>query len=190
MIRRLLLALLMVLGVAGCGVTIESHPRGVEPPPGPFAGLVSAQPSAPATAASGSIDETLYFVRDGKLVAVTRHVDRAATVAEAVAALQAGPTETERGTGLSTSLAGPGVVTAITVNGDQASIALTAPVDGGSRADETLAYAQLVCTLTARPDIHSVVFTSDGQPIGVPRGDGSLSPGPLTAADYSMLLGK
>lgn len=188
MIRRSVVAALMALAVSGCGVTIESHPRGVEPPPGPFAGLMSAQPSAPATAASGSVDEMLYFVRDGKLVAVTRHVDSAASVDEAVATLQAGPTEAERGAGLTTALAGTDVVTGITVTGDQASIALTAAVEGGSRADETLAYAQLVCTLTARSDIRSVVFTSDGQPIGVPRGDGSLSQVPLTAADYGMLL--
>ncbi|MEV0271482.1 GerMN domain-containing protein [Hamadaea sp. NPDC050747] len=190
MIRRLILTALLTLTVAGCGVTVEPHPRGVEPPPGPFAGLASAQPSAPATAASGSVDQTLYFVRDGRLVAVTRHVDNPATVDEAVAALQAGPTETERASGLATALAGTDVVTGITVAGDQASIALTAPVEGGSRADETLAYAQLVCTLTARTDIRSVVFTSNGQPIGVPRGDGALSTEPLTAADYSTLVGE
>ncbi|MEV6968314.1 GerMN domain-containing protein [Hamadaea sp. NPDC051192] len=186
-----LLAVLLVagVGVTGCGVPAESEPRSVSPPPGPFAGLSSPVPSAPATTATGRLTEMLYFVLDGKLIPVTRRVDAQPTVDELINALQVGPTKTERDTGLSTALGGTNVVAAFSVAGDRVELTLTAPVDGNGRADEALGYAQLVCTLTARGDIHGVVFTRDGHPVGVPRGDGSLSEGPLTAADYSMLLG-
>ncbi|MEV0273583.1 GerMN domain-containing protein [Hamadaea sp. NPDC050747] len=187
--RRRVAVLLTVLLAAGCGVPAESDPRSVSPPPGPFAGLSSPVPSAPATTPTGRLTEVLYFVLDGKLVRINRRVDAWPTVDELISALQAGPTQTERDTGLATALGGTDVVAAVSVVGDRAEIALAVPVEGSGRADEALGYAQLVCTLTARGDIHGVVFTRNGLPVGVPRGDGSLSEGPLTATDYSELLG-
>ncbi|NUR69704.1 MAG: GerMN domain-containing protein [Hamadaea sp.] len=185
--RNVLLA--AVLLVAGCGVSTESDPRGVSPPPGPFAGLTSPRPSAPATAATGRIDEVLYFILAGRLVPVTRRVDLQPSVTELISALRAGPAPTEREAGLTTALGGTDVVAAVSISGSRVELALAAPVEGSGRADEALAYAQLVCTLTAHADIQDVVFTRDGSPVGVPRGDGSLSEGPLTADDYSRLLG-
>ncbi|MBM0224706.1 hypothetical protein JNW87_03160 [Micromonospora sp. ATA51] len=41
--------------------------------------------------------------------------------------------------------------------------------------------------MVARDDIDTVAFTRRGQPLGVPRADGSLSEQPLTAAEYTAL---
>jgi hypothetical protein len=61
------------------------------------------------------------------------------------------------------------------------------PAEAG-RSDTALAFGQIVCTLATRPSAAAVGFTHSGQPLGVPRADGSLSPGLLTAADYATLL--
>lgn len=187
MTRRILLPALTVALLAGCGIAAEGAPRGADPPPGPFPALASPTPAAPFIAASGAVAEQLYFVKDGKLVAVTRHVDTMPTVDELITALQTGPTDAERDTGLSSALLRSDVASLIIDDG-QAVVALASPIDGTGRSDEALAYAQLVCTLTARTEISGVSFTRDGQSLAVPRGDGSLSPGPLTAADYATLV--
>ena len=48
--------------------------------------------------------------------------------------------------------------------------------------------AQVVLTLTSHPDVHSVSFTSDGQPVEAPLADGIIAHRPLTAADYASFL--
>ncbi len=51
-----------------------------------------------------------------------------------------------------------------------------------------LALAQVVTTLAGLPEVTAVRFVRDGQDLPVPRGDGAIVPGPLTAADYRDLL--
>ena len=110
---------------------------------------------------------------------------------EVVGDLLAGPDDEESAAGYTSALLGDHIVDAVQVHSGQAMVALTAPVSDAGRNDVVLAYAQLVCTLTALPQISGVTFTSGGAPISVPRGDGSLSLGsvPLTAADYTDLIG-
>ena len=52
---------------------------------------------------------------------------------------------------------------------------------------QLVALAELVYTATGRPGVGQVVFSLDGQPIEVPRGDGSLTSEPLTRSDYPEL---
>lgn len=73
-----------------------------------------------------------------------------------------------------------------TSNG-KAVIELATGLNGTGRTDDIFAFAQLVCTLTSRSDIRSVTFTRAGLPVEVPRGDGSLTSGPLVFADYASL---
>ncbi len=175
----------MAGALTGCGVQPQSEPRAATPPPGAGARtLPSADPG------HGALHEKLYLVKDGSLVAVTRRTSTTPTVDEIVTDLLSGPTDAEQADGISSALLGDNLVGPVHVTAGQASVELTAPSDGTVRNDEFLAYAQLVCTLTARPQINSVVFTRAGQPIAVPRADGSLSSGPLTAADYADLLPK
>ena len=176
--------LVLVAMVAGCGVPDEPQPRPIAPPRGPFQALVSP---SPAVKASGPVTEQLCLVRDGALVTVTRHVDTEPTIERLIADLLAGPTEEERAGGLSSALLGGDAVAGAEVRDGVAVVGLSAPIEGSVRTDEVLAYAQLVCTLTKRSGVTGVEFTRDGRPIAVPRADGSLSDGPLTAADYAGL---
>jgi hypothetical protein len=133
--------------------------------------------------------ETLYFVRNGAIVAVMRRVDTDPTVEAAVHDLLAGPTDTERAAGLGSSLPGAAVIDGVVAESGLAVVALGGRPEETGRNDEILAYGQIVCTLDARPEIVGVTFQYQGEAVGVPRGDGSLSTGPLTSTDYQELVG-
>jgi hypothetical protein len=178
------LAVACAVAVGGCGVAAEDQPREIDPPRGPFPAFGSPAPSSPET---GAAAEPLYFVRAGKLVAVIRRVRVAPTLPQHVQHLLAGPTDAERGAGLTGTLNGSIVVSGVTLSAGQVTVDVGDDPDESVRSDEVLAFAQIVCTLTARPDVTSVVFRHDGRPLGVPRADGSLSTAGLTAADYTAL---
>ncbi len=176
----------LALALAGCGISAQTAPEPVQPPPG--AQLVQSQP--PDIGASGRTPEYLYFVKDGMVVRVARHVTGAPSTDEVVQDLLGGPNDDESAAGYTSALLGDPIVETVQVSSGRAAVALTAAMSEPGRNDVVLAYAQLVCTLTALPQISGVVFTSNGTPIAVPRGDGSLSQGsPLTASDYTDLIG-
>jgi spore germination protein GerM len=174
---------LAVLLLAGCGVPVEDEARAL-PSQSPNIG-----PSpTPATVESGPVTETIYLVKGGLLVAVPRRVATEPVVDELMADLVAGPTETEKSAGLSSTLLGSKVIVAVRVLNGMATVDLAASIEGTGRTDDVLAYGQIVCTLTTRPDISWVGFTRGGLPIEVPRGDGSLTADPLNAASYSSRI--
>jgi hypothetical protein len=77
----------------------------------------------------------------------------------------------------------------MTVTQRRAVIAIDEPAGAGARSDDVLAYGQIVCTLTGRgAEIGTVSFVSHGEPLAVPRPDGSLTGGELTISDYTSLL--
>lgn len=180
-----LLTAVLATGVAGCGVPPESSAREIEPPPGVARALASP---TPAVVTSGTTPETLYFVRDDRLVAVVRSVPAEPTLEGVLNQLLAGPTDTERADGLTSALLGPSVIIGVQLAGGQATVELASGLEGTGRTDDFLAFGQLVCTLAARPDVSTVYFVVGRERIGVPRGDGSLSIGPLTPTDYANLI--
>lgn len=178
-----LLAALIVL--AGCGVPSEDTPRQISPPPQPYRGVTSVSPSQTTT---GTVAQPLCFTRDGALVAVVRWVPAVRTIDTAVSDLLAGPTEAEHATGLGSAFTGLDVVVGVRLADETATVDLDGDLAGAGRNDQVLAFGQLVCTLAARADVARVAFERDGRPVSVPRADGSLSPGPLTIADYAGLI--
>jgi spore germination protein GerM len=178
---------LFAAAVTGCGVQAENAPREANPPNGVSHAWATETPLDPGPGA-GTVPERLYFVRDGELVAVTRNVDAQPGVDELVDDLLAGPIDAEERDGLTSSLLGNDIVVGVHLSDGRATVELTAALDETGRTDQILAFAQIVCTLTAKPGITAVSFTRGGQPVGVPRADGSLSEAPATQADYASLL--
>jgi spore germination protein GerM len=176
---------LIVVLAAACGIPVDDAPRPVQPPPGPFQGLTTA---APAVTESGPASEMLCFTRGNNLVAVQRPATQAPTAERLISDVIAGPTDAERANGIGTALSGAGVIDRVTVENGQAVVSLGPALAAAGRNDQFLAFGQIVCTLDARADVDSVIFTLDGQVVAVPRGNGSLSKSPLTAADYEGLL--
>jgi hypothetical protein len=184
---RVVLVLALTVVLAGCGVPIEREPRPIDLD---AAGSLSASGgTAPqADPGSGTAEEVLYFVRDGRLVAVRRPVERLPSPENQLQHLLAGPTDAEHDEGMSSALTGLGITAQLRIEGLTAVVDLGVQPDNAGRSDEVLAYGQIVCTLTTRPDIDTVSFHYDDEPVDVPRGDASLGRLPLTAADYRALL--
>ncbi|MEV4511141.1 GerMN domain-containing protein [Dactylosporangium sp. NPDC049525] len=184
-VRRPLLALALCFAtMTACGVPTEDHPRTFTPP----GGRSASAPSATTSAATGAPKQILYLVRDGRLVVVHRLTASDPTISQQLESLLAGPTESERKAGLTSALTGITVTGHVRLDRGQADVEIDTPPDGTGRSDEVLAYGQVVCTLTTRNDVNAVTFTHGGEPLGIPRADGSLAEGPLTAADYAALI--
>jgi hypothetical protein len=178
--RRLLP--LAVLLLAGCGVPADRAPRDLG------RSQVAYGSDAPAPDRFGPAVERLYLVDDGRLVRVVRRTPAPRTPAQMVQDLVDGPTRAEQQDGLTSALSQMRVGSTI-VDQRRAAVEIGAPAVPGARSDEVLAYAQIVCTLTSQgAEVGTVSFTRDAQTLAVPRGDGSLSTGPLTIADYADLI--
>jgi hypothetical protein len=172
------------LMVAGCGIPAEDSPREVAPP----RGADPAASAAPWLPESGAERERLCLIRDGRLVRVVRRVPVRSTVAEQLAHLMAGPSAAEREDDLTSALTASIPVTGARIVNGEVQVSLGESRAGSARTDDVMAFGQIVCTLTTRPEVIGVSFLHDGKRIGVPRADGSLSPGPLTGVDYAALI--
>ncbi|WP_328347660.1 GerMN domain-containing protein [Micromonospora sp. NBC_00421] len=178
----MLLPVVAVLVVAGCGVPVDERPRAVEPPFGP--------PAAPAaSSAPGRVGQAFCLVRDGRLARTVRQVDAVGGVDGQLRRLLAGPTRAERAAGFGTALPGAVHVLGARLVDGRAQVEVEPLGEESGRSDEVLAYGQIVCTLDGRSDVSGVSFLLRGRPLEVPRADGSLSSGPLTAADYPAVTG-
>jgi hypothetical protein len=171
--------------LAACGVPAQDEPHAVGLPRRPLTGTA---PVPAGTAAAGDLAEVLCFVRDGSLVEAVRRVGTRSSPQQQVADLAAGPTEVERDAGLTTALTATALSVGLPAGSTEARVEVAVADEGGARSDEMIAYGQIVCTLTARPDVGSVVFVRDGARLEVPRADGSLSAGPLYGSDYASLV--
>lgn len=157
-------------------------------PPAPT--TTTLPPSTTSTTAVPLYPRTLFFVRDGRLVEVTRFVAVAPNAAEVIADLTAGALPSDQPIGLR-AVVRPEHVASVVTTGGIARVGLTAAF--GERlpaTEQQLAIAQLVYTLTALPGIGQLVFERDGQPIDVPRSDGSLASGLITREDFPDALGR
>lgn len=177
--------MISLTAAVGCGIAPDRSPRAVQPPPGPYQ-LTTPPPPTPGS--SGPVTLHLFLVRDGKLVAVQRKASGVQSVQQLMNDLLAGATDEEKRSGLSSALPGNTVIGGVIVNGGVATVDLGPGLEDAGRNDEVLALGQVVCTLDARSDVNGVLFQQEGQIIGVPRADGVLSKGPLTATDYSDLV--
>lgn len=171
----------LLLAVAGCGVPTDTEPRDIANP-------LTRNSDEPGAVSAGSALVRIYLVGDGRLVRVAHRVPRALPPRGQLDELLKGPTATDSSNGLTSALSTTDVLD-ITVVNRRATIDIGGQTEQGARSDETLAYGQIVCTLTSQgADVGTVSFLSDGMPLAVPRADGSLSDQPLTIADYSGLL--
>jgi hypothetical protein len=182
--KRLLPAALVLLLVSACGVAAEDKPRAIGPSAIPPA-LATTSPPAPLP--SGPQNASIYLVRDRHLVATPRKTSVSPTVTSLMQQLLAGPTDVERSAGLSSAVPPDASVSVLLTNGGTATVTIPG-ADAPSRLDENLGFGQIVLTLSASPQVRSVVFVRDDIPLDVPRADGSISKGPFVTSDFSALV--
>jgi hypothetical protein len=173
-----------------CGVPSSGYDR-FEDADVPF-GLAEAPTTTEAppvpSVPNGDVDQRvrLYFVEEGSLSPVERVLPAPLTLDDLLHLLGAGPTSSEDEQ-LRTALQ-DGAATGLSVRAGVASVAVSRDFRDLAAAEQRLAVAQLVMTITSRPGIGQVLFTVDGEPVPVPKGDGSLADGPVSRDDYSSLV--
>jgi len=165
---------------AGCGVPADRHPVAV---PG---GVVRPALGPTTTTPTPATQATLFFVQAEQLVPVVRSVTRPDLEA-VLEVLLTGPTEAELAAGLRTAISPQRNIRSVHTDGTTAVIDLTTTFVEVGGEEQILALAQIVLTATGTPGITNVRFELEGQPVEVPRAEGTLSSGPLTASDYAAL---
>jgi spore germination protein GerM len=176
------------VALGGCGVSTQSSATITPAEDVPF-GLAEARPDTTTTAPPSvrTMTVPIYLVDgDGRVVPVERGVT-STDVHAVVDALLAGPTPEEAELGVSSALPDAEVVLAVDVAGGVGSVDLDSSFTDLNADAQRAALAQLVFTLTAQPGIGQVSFTLDGQPVEIPRGDGTLSTGSVSRDSYREL---
>ncbi len=183
----------------GCGVPAQSRAQIVAPGDVPF-GLASGDSTTTTTVAVGfdpQLDTravALYFSDGDKIVVVNREVAGPSLLLNVVHALAvepaAAPESPAAGQGPDyRSAVGPDDVVDVTVQAGIATVELDDSFRDLPTAEQRLAVAQLVLTLTEQPGIGQVAFVVGDQPVPVPRADGTLAREKVSRDDFMELLG-
>ncbi len=177
-----LVAVALAAGAAGCGIAADEGFEEFAPGQIPFgladpATTTSTAPTTlPATTVAPTTTDpaarvTLCFVKADLVVEVDRLLPARPTVADVVRLLLDGPAATPTEEGLRSALPA-GSIGEVRVFGGVAALAVDPALRQLAAKEQTLAIAQLVCTLTAQPGVGQVSFEIDGVPVEVPRADG------------------
>lgn len=204
--RTRLVTLAVLAGIASlagaCGVVGNSGVERISPP-GALTGTLpaSTEPSTtlPATSTSGLATTTaaiqtesvrLYFITSGRLTYVATPLASPVSLAQIVAALQAGPPEGALGQGLRSALPpSKSADDSIHADNNNAGVAVVELprhfFDNIAVSDQRLVIAQIVLTLTDSRGIGQVTFN---ETVPKPSGEPVAAGIPLSKADFQSLL--
>lgn len=183
----LLVALLVILLVAACGVQDDAAPRPLAAQDVPF-DLLAPATSVPNAQDAAGVPRTVWFVDNNGLLATSRRPLESPVTPESILnALLKGVTDAEANSGLRSnitsgtkllSVKGPedGVVT-VDLSGEFLTV---------SRELQRLALAQVVFTVTGLTNVDRVLFEFDGKPAEVPGRGQELTADPLRRADFAQ----
>lgn len=193
MMRRLstLIGAMVVASAAACGVPSESPPLAITGvpydllrPPATAAIRPTALPTRGPFVYLLSGDERLVPVESGRVAG-----EPVELITGILTRLANGPTDEERGRGLSTALGSDVTLTLQRLESGRAQIELDAGAQATPARRLPLAVGQVVLSVTSVPGIDSVVLTNHGIPIDAPLPGGALTDHPLSAGDYKALVG-
>lgn len=191
-IRRLttLAAVVGMLAVsAACGLSAQDEPEALTGEV-PF-GLLEPRPSTSTTTSSTlpalvTEEAPIYLAGpDGRLVPVLRTLPTPIDATDLLEELLEGATDEEAAAGLRSVITADTRLRGVTRRPDNLAVIDLSAEFGSIQGEEGItAVAQVVYTATEIEGISSVTFSLDGQPIDVPRGDGTLTSGPLTRFSF------
>jgi hypothetical protein len=180
------LTLATVLAIAACGVPTRSSADRAPSDRVPF-GLLEERDDTTAGSGSSSgiaVDLYLHDTTSGRLVRFGATVEDAgvgAVLRELQEPPRPGPDPLPSGNPLGDT----DVIREVTVVRGLATVDLAESFAELAGPAQQVALAEIVYTATSRPGVGQVRFTLAGEPVEVPRGDGSLSSEPLTRSDYA-----
>lgn len=178
-----------LLAAGACGIPDDQDATLAQPDDVPF-DLLAPAPSASTSSTiprAQSTEVDIFLVQGDRLAIAEREVPAPASPEMVLEALANGPTEREISLGLRSALIGEGVVRSVGVTGGIATVDLGSAFTDIALRDQIVALAQIVSTLTGLPGIGRVSFTLAGVPVGVPRGDGSVTTESVSRDDYALL---
>jgi len=178
------LVALLFFAIAACGRT--SQPVEIPADDLPFA--VTRTDSPIDTAAAGR-SYAVYFVRAEKLAEHSREFGTGTrSVASLLRLLLEGPSAEERAGGISTQIPREVRLLGVVIGDGAARVDLSGEFqEPAPPVGIALRVAQVVWTLTALPDVQSVSFSIDGEPVAVTTDDLAAVERPVTRADYAKL---
>ncbi|WP_432496563.1 GerMN domain-containing protein [Kineococcus auxinigenes] len=166
----------LVAALGGCGVSTQEGPTSVALP-------VASAPTS-AGSSSGAFVLQVYFVRDDRLVAVPRRT-ATATPQTALDQLVRGPRRSEVADEVRTAVAPQDLVATPAPTGGVV-VAAGRDFTNVGGANQLLAVAQLVWTLTELRGVERVRFTVEGEQVEVPT-DAGLTHDPVDRDDYASV---
>lgn len=172
--------------VVACGITPEDSARELPADQVPFDLLDPSGSGGDLPADMGGVGE-IYLVADDVLLSVPRPIARDADLSAVVDLLANGPTRNEAAIGLRSALPRDPTILSVSQTRNTATVDLDPAFTEIRAAEQPVAIAQIVFTLTRRPEVGRVAFTLEGDPVEVPRGDGSLTAEALTRSDFPEL---
>jgi germination protein M len=185
----LILASLVVLG-GSLGVIFASRdPQGTVSL-GPAPNVAGAPTTGSDTTLPAPASFEVWFARGEKLVSVRRTHEATPRVATAaIEELLAGPTRTERASGVDTAIPAGTRLVGISIKAGVAIIDLTSEYQsGGGSLSMQVRLGQIVYTLTQFPTVKKVSFRLDGTPVNVFSSEGIVLSHPVGRGDYKDLL--
>jgi hypothetical protein len=187
--RRLPLALLfslvfvfVVVAVASCGVPGQTEPTQLAND-----NVRAATPTTRFPPGTAVRRIEMCFVSGDHLIAILVPLPSPLTVPRTLEALVKA-SRSRLPAGAESTVNNPKLLTARTTMRGIAQLDFSADFARISRREQVLTVAQVVCTLTSMPGIGQVLFTAVGQPIDIPRANGSVTRSPVSRADYATLL--
>jgi hypothetical protein len=184
--RRRLLAAALVTAVAGlaCSLPHDTEPRALAADDVPFS-LLASSTTAPPPEPQGTVDRTLFFVKEGKLTRVTEALP-SGTANYVIAALLLGPAQdSPEGIGTAIPLETK-LITTVPTTDNVLIIDLSRDILAVEATEQKIAFAQLVYTAYALREIAGVRFRVEGEDLQVTTDSGS-SNGPVVPNDFASL---
>ena len=204
--RRICSTVLVAMTAVSCSIPGSGDVRTIDPEDIPYelyatttaaptttVAITTTTPASESTTTSSTVPVevvSLFFVAGAQLVPINRLLLTPAVAPQVLAALAEGLPEGDPSAGLRTALP-TDFVALVEVSRGIATVDLPPSfVTELPGAEQRLAIAQIVLTLTRRAGIGQVTFTALSRPQSVPRGRGDLAgPGEAVACDdYANLL--
>lgn len=186
------LVTLLVMALAGCGLTADSQPSPIAAEDLP-ADLLDPNPPASTTLpdSAATIPITVYLVKSEgdttRLVPVEREVVDASRARDRIDALLVPTSAEEQALGLVSSVPADTVLldTSLVPEQSELVVNLSNAIFDVQGEELAKAFAQLVWTVTELPTVRQVRFRVDGRAYRAPNAEGIEQDGAVTRGDYN-----
>jgi spore germination protein GerM len=175
--------LVAALTLTACGVDAQAEPEVLDAGQAP-SGLLEEELTPPVTTGALTTSRvTIYLVDANGLVEIRRRADGPITPSLALETLLDGPDRSETRAGRRTAIPRGTDLRGVTVEGGVAAVDLSNEF-ATEGVEQITALAQLVYTMTRLPGVDRMRLLLGGNPVEVPRADGTLTSRTVSRTDY------